>query len=178
MAKGKVTFSRSLKSIVKNKLDKGVDRAAIEQIKKFWLNDVKKNLRKGRQGDNKKQLKRVTLDWTRRRAKLYKAGNPMGKGMTPNARISRATFMGDLLDGLKVRYSTKEWRTKRRIKLTMYVEGKHRPVIGVRGRVLKGSNADLRKILRGLEGNGYQVLGYSDRFKQRFKKDMKKMLKQ
>lgn len=127
------------------------DRRSLNQIGRYAISEIKEDGRNGIGFDGKPfpSLKASTI---KRREALSEVNQIHEKFLS---FFSNATFMGDTLNKIafKVANSTIE----------IFGKGKHRYIIGVRGKRLKGSNANISDILKGLTGRGWKILGLNDR---------------
>ena len=105
---------------------------------------------KNHKGENFPSLSR---EWVLRKARLSSV-NSLSRFYSKGK--SNVTFMGDLVKGVAYELKTRE--------IELLVQGNHRAVIGVKGKVLKGSTAKLSVIYSGLVDidDNYAFLGPSD----------------
>lgn len=86
-----------------------------------------------------------------------------------SATKSNITFMGDTVNGIthkvKGRY------------LEIFGKGRHKRIRGVRGKYLKGSNAKISDILKGLNDLGFKILGVSNKAEKRIAIQFKRWLR-
>lgn len=122
-------------------------KIASETILKNIKADSKKGI--GFDGNQFPEIKESTIN----RRKVLEDLNPTDRFFKP--RKSNATFMGDTIDGIvaNVKENT----------IVLSGEGEHRPIFGARGFLLKGSDAPISSILKGLSEKGWKILGVSKR---------------
>lgn len=123
-----------------------------------WRRRVKADTRLGKSYTGAK-FPTLSTAWIKRKAKL---ANVNTVHELYRKSKSNATFMGDTVDGIKAK--------RQGNKLVLFVSGKHRLIKGLRGKPLKGSDASLSDIIKGLKKLGIDIMGISKPTKEQIKK--------
>lgn len=153
----KVNFDlKKLRKITKNltkRFDEFTsDSKELQKVARIVVKEIKANSAQGL-GHDGNPLPSISDKWDERRAKLLKV-NPKGDFTDLGSKTSKVSFMGDTLKKIKFKINGS--------KIEIFGDGNHRSITGIRGKKLKGSNASISDILKGLSDLGYKILGVSD----------------
>ena len=142
------------------------DKKEMEKVSRTILRNIKADSRDGIGFDGKSfpKIKSKTIE---RRAKLSSINN-MSRFF--KSHFSNATFMGDTINKITSKLVGKG-------KIEFFGKGKHRKIKGVRGKSLKGSDAPVGEILKGLKSLGYNILGVSQKSRESIKKQFLRYLR-
>lgn len=149
----------NIQKLIDKKIDNVNIKTVEKQVKKMWLDRVVSSARKGKDIDGEK-LPNITDKWRVYRNKLA-SKNGKGQNYTTSNQ-SRMTFMGDLLNGIKIDSDSSSWKSMRKLRFVMYITGTHRPVIGLIGKeISKGES--LSTIYTGLKSinSKYGIMRYN-----------------
>lgn len=136
-------------------------RTMLKEVARIWEKNVKADTVKGKSYTGQK-FPPLSDAWIDRRADL--ADSNITSEFYKET-LSNASFMGDTLNGITANPINKG------VKLT--ASGRHRIIIGTRGKPLKGSNALIADIVRGLKSMGRWIMGVSKRTKKQAAKAFK-----
>ena len=140
------------------------NKKSMERFARYTERNIKADTRSGVSytGEKFPSLKASTIKWR----KYYSKFNKKGVGFSPSK--ANATFMGDFINGIKVKF------TGYYIEIT--VKGNHRRIKKKKG-YIKGSNAKLWGIHLNLKRLGYKILGASKKSKRTVRIEFERYLR-
>ena len=155
---------RATKDLLKKFEDFKRNKRSMDRFARYTERNIKADTRSGISytGEKFPSLKASTIRWR----KYYSKFNPKGVAFRPSK--ANATFMGDFINGIKVKF------TGYYIEIT--VKGNHRRIKKKKG-YIKGSNVKLWTINENLKKLGYKILGASKKSKHTVKVEFERYLR-
>jgi hypothetical protein len=123
------------------------------------LREIKANSRQG-VGFDGENLPSLSKEWDERRKRLATV-NSTSRFYNSSPAKSTVSFLGDTINKLKYRIEGS--------RITIFGEGNHKRVKGIRVNFLEGSNSPISDILAGLKKKGYKILGVSDKAREQIR---------
>ncbi len=164
MAKIKNTkaIERKLKRLAKEFKN---DNRELQRASKTIQNQLRISLRAGEQPDGKEfpPLASKTIERRKRLATVNKTSKFYAAGR------SNASFTGDFVRKIVAIVKGN--------KILLFGKGKHKPLKGIRGKKLEGSDAEISDIILGFAERGVTLLGATDEARKRVNNQFRRFLR-